>query len=121
MVRFDNGLRQVAQSVIKAVGTTVTVRKVTPGVYNVATGSATDTEADSVIKGLLSEYDASELGDYVLVGDRKLIVAAADLTFTPTPKDKVLIGSDIYDIVRVTSIMAQDSAMTHELQLRGPV
>lgn len=119
MVRFDLGLRSAARSVINTTGATVTIRKVTPGTYNVATSSATDTEADTTIKGLLSEYDSSELNDYVLVGDRKLIVAAADLDFVPTPKDKVVISSAIYDVVRVFTVMAKDTPMTHELQLRG--
>jgi hypothetical protein len=119
VVNLDSGLRKAAQTILKALGTTVTIRKITPGVYDVTTRTQTPTTVDTAVDGRLYDYTSSELNDYVLVGDRKLIIAAADLDFTPTPKEKVLIGTAVYDVILVTPIMAQDLHMTHELQLRG--
>ena len=116
---FDTGLRKAAQSILGAVGTTVTIRRVTLGTYDVATGTATDLTIDTAVKGRLDEYTSRELNDYVLLGDRKLIVAAADLGFVPTPKDKVLVDTAIYDVVRVVGIMGRDMLVTYEMQIRG--
>jgi hypothetical protein len=118
-MNLDSGLRKAAQSILKALGSTGTIRKVTPGVYDVSTRTQTPTEVDTTVKGRLYEYTAKELNDYVLVGDRKWVIAAADIDFTPTPKEQVLIGTAVYDVVEVVPIMAKDLAATYELQLRG--
>lgn len=115
---LDTPLRKVAQTVLKQFGTSVTFRRVTGTAYNTTTRTMTPTTADTVVKGRLDEYKDRELSDTIHAGDRKLTVAAADLAYTPSVDDKVVIATVMYDIVRVEPQLATDLAAIHVVQLR---
>lgn len=115
---LDAPLRKVAQSVLAKFGTSVTIRRVTGTSYSTTTRSMVPTTADTVVKGRLDEYLDRELGEVVHVGDRKLTIAAADLTFTPTVDDKVVIATLVYEVIRVQSDIATDAAAIYVMQIR---
>ena len=74
------------------------------------------------VKNILSEVKISnnnEVNDLIQSEDKKLTIAAGDLTFTPTPKDKVLISSIVYKIVSVTINEQNNTPITLELFLRS--
>jgi hypothetical protein len=117
-VTLDTALRRVASTVLAKLGTPVTIRRVTPGTYSTTTRSHTPTVADTTAKGRLDDYRDRELSNTILAGDRKLTIAAASLSYEPSPKDRVVIGAVDYEIVNVTHHRAQDEAALYELQLR---
>ncbi len=105
-------------------GTSVTFRRIVTGAYNTTTGTATTTETDTSISGVLTDYIADELDDTVQFGDRKFWMAGSALTIDPTTEDVVLIGTDIHRIVRVRvrgTEFSQKFSTEHsfELTLRG--
>ncbi len=105
-------------------GTQITFRRIVTGSYVTATGTAGTTETDTTIGGVLMDYDATELGDTVQLGDRKFLVDGGLLAADPTTEDIVLIGSTRHRIVRVRpmgSEISQKFATQHhfELTLRG--
>jgi len=116
---LDVPLRNVTKTVIGTFGKSVTFRLVSPGTYNTTTGTQKPTDNDTAIKGVLAEYANHERGDNIALGDRKLFVAASDLTVIPKTDDQVLIGSSVYRIVRNNVTFATDEAALHELQIRG--
>lgn len=119
MPDLDKALRKVAQVIVGGFGTSVTMRKTTASAYSTATHKVTSTPVDTTIKGRLSDYEAHEIVGRVQVGDRKLTIAAADLTYTPRTEDEVVIGNRIYSIEDVASPQATDEAALHIMQIRG--
>ena len=119
MANLDSALRKVGKTILKTFGTDVTFRRVLVGEYNTTTGKPVRTEIDKTIKGRLDAYRQHEIGEFVQVGDRKLTIAASDLSFEPSSEDEVLISNKKYRIVDVTSAQATDEAATHVMQVRG--
>lgn len=123
---LDAPLRKVARAVLRTFGTTVTVRRVTAAAYNTATGTMTPTISDTVVKARIDEYTDRELGfsvatqagQLIRAGDRKVTIAAADLSFTPSVDDQVVIAAVEYEIIRVQPELATNQAAIHVLQVR---
>ena len=119
MANLDIAMRAVGKTILGTFGTDVTMRRVLTGEYNTTTGAPIRTEIDKTVKGRLDEYHNREIGETVQVGDRKLTIAAADLTFNPSSADEVVINDEIYRVVNVKSTQATDEAAIHEMQIRG--
>lgn len=114
-----NSLRKTASKLVKKFGGDVTVRAITVGAYNTVTGTASETALDTTVKGVLEDVNLREVNELVQAGDRKLTVAAADLSSAPTTADKVLISGVTHQIIRVVTIEQDNQAVTHELILRN--
>lgn len=114
----DSTVRALAQRAVHGLGQRVTLRRVTVGAYSTATGTVTSTTVEQSLVGRLDEYLDRQMGSTVQVGDRKLILAALDLTWTPLPKDKVDVGEITHDVVAVKQDTAQTLPALYTLQLR---
>ena len=111
-------LRKVASKLMARFGGVVTIRRITAGAYNTSTGSAAETTADTVVSGVLEDVNLREVNDLVQAGDKRLMIAAADLSFTPTTADRVLISNVQHQVIRVTTIEQDNTPITYELILR---
>ena len=114
-----NSLRKTASKLVKKLGADVTIRVITVGAYDPATGTASETTSDTTIKGVIEDVNAREVNDLVQAGDRRLLIAAADVTAIPTVKDKILVSSVTHQVIRVRTIEQDNQAITHELILRN--
>ena len=114
-----NPLRKVASKVITKFGGEVTIRRITVGAYNTSTGTAAETTSDTVVRGVLEDVNVREVNDLIQSGDKRLTVAAADVAAVPSTADRVLIGGVTHQIIRVTTIEQDNTAITHELILRA--
>lgn len=114
-----NPLRKVASKLMAKFGGVVTINRVTAGVYNPTTGTASETVAGTVVRGVLEDVNVREVNDLIQSGDKRLTVAAADVTAVPSTADRVLIGGVTHQIIRVTTIEQDNTAITHELILRA--
>ena len=112
-------LRKTAAKLMSKFGGDATIRTVTTGAYNPVTGTASETTSDVTIKGVLEDVNAREVNDLVQAGDRRLTIAAADVTAAPTTADKVVISSVVHQVVRVTTIEQDNQPITYELILRN--
>ena len=112
-------LRKVASKLMAELGGAVTIRTVSAGAYNTTTGAIAETTSDAVVNGVLDQVNAREVNELVQAGDKKLIVAASDLALAPTTVDKVLINNVVHQIIRVTTIEQDNTAITYELILRA--
>ena len=112
-------LRKVASKLMTKFGGEVTIRRVTVGAYNATTGTAAETTADTVVRGVLEDVNVREVNDLIQSGDKRLTIAAADLATAPVTADRVLIGGITHQIIRVTTIEQDNTAITHELILRA--
>ena len=112
-------LRKVATKLMSKFGGDVTLRTVTPGIYNPTTGTASEATSDVTIKGVLEDVSAREVGDLIQAGDRRLTIAAADVSAAPTTADRVIISGATYQVVRITTIEQDNQPITYELILRA--
>ena len=112
-------LRKVASKLMAKFGGVATIRRITLGAYNTTTGTAAETTADTAVRGVLEDVSVREVNDLIQSGDKRLTVAAADVTTAPVTADRVLIGGVTHQIIRVTTIEQDNTAITHELILRA--
>ena len=111
-------LRKVASKVIAKFGGEITIRRITAGVYNPTTGTASEAIADTELRGVLEDVNVREVNDLIQSGDKRLTVAAADVANAPITSDKVLIASVVHQVIRVTTVEQDNEPITHELILR---
>lgn len=114
-----DALRKAADKAIGKFGGDVTVRIVAAGSYSTANGTITETETDTTIKGLVEDVTLREVNDLVQAGDKRLTIAAADVTTAPETKDRVVISSVVHQIIQVTTQEQNNTAIAHELILRA--
>lgn len=112
-------LRSTASRLMSKFGGQVTMRRITLGSYNATTGTVSETTTDTVIRGVLQDVSAREVNELVQAGDKKLIIAAADLTVAPNTADKVLINAATHQIITIATIEQDNLAITYELILRA--
>jgi len=100
---LDAAITGAVNAAINAVGdlaVDVTIVNVSASAYNATTGAVTDTAAETAIKGVLGDYSAHEIASGIAqTQDRKLFIRQSDLSFTLKLKDRVKIGTAVYQIV----------------------
>lgn len=112
-------LRKVASKLMAKFGGEATIRRVTIGAYNATTGTAAETTADTVVRGVMEDVNVREVNDLIQSGDKRLTIAAADLAAVPSTADRVAVGTVTHQIIRVTTIEQDNTPITHELILRA--
>ena len=112
-------LRKVASKLMAKFGGEATIRRVTPGIYNPTTGTASETTADTVVLGVLEDVNLREVNDLIQAGDKRLLIAAADVASAPMTADEVLIGAVTHQVITVRTIEQDNTAITYELILRA--
>jgi hypothetical protein len=111
-------LRKVASKLMAKFGGTATIRRVTSGAYNPTTGAAAETVVDTAVRGVLQDVNLREVNDLIQAGDKRLLIAAADVSTAPTTADRVLIGGRTLQVIQVVTIEQDNTAITYELILR---
>ena len=102
-----NALKKVLSN--KKLSADITFRSVSAGSYNTTTGVITETNTDTSIRGILEDINNREVNELIEATDKKINIAAASLSSTPTTKDKVIVGSVTYSIIRIeTNQLAND-------------
>jgi hypothetical protein len=114
-----NPLRKVASKLMAKFGGEVTINRVTAGVYNPITGTASEVVAGTVVRGVMEDVNVREANDLIQSGDKRLTVAASDLAAAPSTADRVMVGTVTHQIIRVTTIEQDNTPITHELILRA--
>jgi hypothetical protein len=112
-------LRKVASKLMGKFGGVATIRTVTAGAYNPTTGTVSETTADTAVRGVLEDVNLREVDDLIQATDKRLLIAAADVSAAPTTSDEVLISSTTYQVVRVITIEQDNTPITYELILRA--
>jgi len=112
-------LRKVASKLMSKFGGTATIRRVTPGAYNTTTGTVSETTTDTAVRGVLEDVNLREVNDLIQATDKRLLIAAADISSAPTTADEVLIDGITYQVIRVITIEQDNTPITYELILRA--
>jgi hypothetical protein len=89
------------------------------GVYNPTTGTVSETTTDTSVRGVLEDVNLREVNDLIQAGDKRLLIAAADIANPPTTADEAIIEGITYQTVQVRTIEQDNTAITYELILRA--
>jgi hypothetical protein len=112
-------LRKVASKLMAKFGGTATIRRVVAGAYNPTTGTVSETTTDTAVRGVLEDVNLREVNDLIQAGDKRLLIAAADIANPPTTADEAIIEGITYQTVQVRTIEQDNTAITYELILRA--
>jgi len=115
---LSTALRKAASKLMAKFGGIATIRRITIGSYDPTTGTAAETTADTSVRGVLEDVNKREVNDLIQAGDKRLMVAAADLANAPTTADRVIIGDRSLQVIQVKIIEQDNVAITYELMLR---
>ena len=104
-----SSLKKVSKKTLMKFGGDITIKRTTQSAYNSADGSVVKSQTSVTVKSFLEGVTSREVNDLVSQDDKKVMVSAGALTFIPTTKDKVIVGSVTYSIIRVeTNQLAND-------------
>lgn len=107
------------QTLLTYTGKPLTLRKLTQGSYNVATGNVDGSSyADTTVTGHLVNYKNSERGELIRQGDRKALIAAKGMAVEPTAKDRIRENTTDYEIVSVHKITKNATIIAYVCQVR---
>jgi len=114
------GLSSALKKVLtnKKLAADITFRSVSAGSYNTTTGVITETNTDTTIKGVLEDINLREVNELIEATDKKIQIAAASLSSTPTTKDKVIVGSVTYSIIRIETNQFANEKLSFVCYLR---
>ena len=114
------GLSSALKKVLtnKKLAADITFRSVSAGSYNTTTGVITETNTDTSIKGVLEDINLREVNELIEATDKKIQIAAASLSSTPTTKDKVIVGSITYSIIRIETNQFANEKLSFVCYLR---
>ena len=114
-----DAVRKAASKATAKLGGNVTIRYITSGSYNTTTGLSGETVSDTTIKGVVEGVSKAEVSSLIQAEDKRLTVAASDLTTAPGTKDRVVISSVVHQIITVNTVEQDNTAITYELILRS--
>jgi hypothetical protein len=86
--------------------------------HDVASGEVVNPSLNYSIDGVWAQYEKSEVDNAgVRPNDARVVMSAFDFSFTPTLNDKILRGSEVWNVLRVVN---QPNDPFIEFQLRRP-
>ena len=116
---LSKALEKVADKVVSKFGGDVTIRYVTGGSYNATTGTVTESESDTDVKGVVVDVNVREANELIQAGDKKLLISAEDVASAPETKDRVVISSIVYQIIQVDKEELNGVDIAYTLYLRA--
>jgi len=102
----------------KKLSADITFRSISAGSYNTTTGVIAETNTDTSIRGVLEDINLREVNELVEANDKKIQIAAASLSSTPTTKDKIIVDSVTYSIIRIETNQLANEKLTFVCYLR---
>lgn len=121
MSEFYDGIPEDVLEMIKEAGRSVEVLSPSAGqAYNAATDTFTAGADISVtVSGVFTQFSTKDIdGDLILRTDKKLLIAAAGLSFAPDNRHKVKDGSDIYRVINTEVVQPGSEPLLYKVQVR---
>ena len=112
------------QTMVNQFGQEVTLRKVSYGAYDPATGTVTSTtNTDYTARCYMSEYNLTEINnDSVVMGDRKALLPSLDTSGGSLPEpdvgDKIVGFGDTVAVISTQKIYHADTLVCYICQVR---
>lgn len=111
---------EFARDSINTYGAAVTLRKPGADSYDPATGALIQGTTDYPTTALIESYSEYHLANgLVQAGDRRIVLAAANLSVAPVQGDFIIFEGQTFAIISVKSDYAGDQPIIHTLQIRN--
>lgn len=119
MVDYNN-LQNVAYKLLNNFGADWIHRVNTKGAYNPSTGIRNiSTTVNTTVKAARINYKNNQIdGQQIQNGDIRLIVEHKNINTTPTIHDKMVNGSEIWNIINIKEVKPATTAIYYDMQLR---
>lgn len=108
-----------AADMIADSGRSLTLRKLSIGTYDPATGTNTGTTTDSTVIGVMLDFAAGQTlvrGALIQAMDKRLLLPASAAV---SPQDHILDGSTEYTIVSLGELKPGDTSLLFDLHLHA--
>jgi hypothetical protein len=114
---MPNGFLLASIDAVNRNGITASYIKVQTGVYNVETGSATNTETTYTVKTYKKHIKTSQYSYPNLIGKNVGIFYIANylLGFVPAPKDKILYNGETYLVESYEDCVAHSQSVLYKV------
>lgn len=122
--------RATANRMLGSKGQAITIRRVTEGAYDPATGSTTTTTTTQTGAGAVFPYSPglrNQPGSLIGANDQQLLLSTLDsdgapLDPAPAPNDRVtLLDGSIHTIEAIQTLSPAGIAIMHDCRIRGAV
>lgn len=107
-----------ASELLAEFGAMVTLTRITPGVYDPATGTVPNSETSYTAKGVKLDYEQRFIdGSNILQGDQRIYL---DPLIAETPKtgDKLTIGAEVFSVIASRPLAPAGIVVLHDVQIR---
>lgn len=125
MSAFYDRMASTALRLIERFGQSITISRIVPGEYDPETGETSgDTTESQAGQAVLMAYTAKDAGEgfepgtLIRAGDKKVMLAAKDLSWAPAAGDTVLAQGVTWQIVNVKANNPAGTPLTYEMQAR---
>ena len=107
-----------AAGLISEFGAPATLKSITPGTYDPATGTSTPVETSTSVDAVVFPYTDRQIdGTMILAGDEQAYIGAVGIT-APKPADTITWRSRVYRIVKVKDLSPAGTSVLFECQIR---
>jgi len=109
-----------AKRLIARRGLAMTLKVTTKGTYDPNTRLfGADTVTDHPCVGIVEDYNLKDIdGTVIKHGDKKITIAASDLTVTPLAENLLVIGTETWQVVRNKPLAPAGIPVIHTVQVR---
>lgn len=119
MPSISKSLKKLSSRTINKFGGSIIYQKITNGIYNRDTGTISESITEIPIKGVLEDLAKEEVNTLIQQNDKKLLITRGDITFEPTPQDRVKIAGIVYTVLVVKKDMVIGDDVNYILFLRA--
>lgn len=121
-------LKKVTSKLVNKFGGTITYRQISGTTYNTSTGSIIETATDFTIKAVIvtglpgnatDVVRKDETSELVQEEQKKIVIAAQDLSITPNLADKIVISGVVHQVEKINVIEQANTPIAIELFLRA--
>lgn len=112
-------LSAVAQRLLAKYGQSMTLSRDTPGSYDPATATVTNTTTTAADSGVIFPYaDGLSMveGSLIQRGDQQVFI---NIATAPRPADRLTVGAKVYNVINVKEIAPAGTSVLYELQVRA--
>lgn len=123
MSTFYDDMAALADELLREFGKPLTLRRVVQGSYDPGSGTAGETFTDYPGTGALFDYETLAAGQtwipstLIEVGDKQCLLSPDGMPL-PTAGDKLVDGSDVWQVQNVKALNPAGTPVLYELQLR---
>lgn len=108
-----------AAELLAEFGAQVTLTRITPGVYDPATGTVSQTGATHTASGVRLDYEQRYIdGTNIMQGDQRVYLSPT-IAVAPQTGDRLTVGAEVFNVVASRPLSPAGVVVLHDVQVRA--